>query len=84
MPMRKTREPAGTSAPGSSVLARAKPRSMFRDGYHCLRQSADRGAGVWPPSGQARASGDGPQQFKVRCGQGPIVLGLADSGAHDL
>ena len=59
-------------------------RRAFRGGYDCFRQSADRDAGVWSPSGQACASGDGPEEFKVCCGQGPIVLGPADRGAHDL
>jgi hypothetical protein len=46
----------------------------FRDSHHRLRQPADRLDGVWSPSGQARASGDCPEQFKVSCGQWPIVM----------
>jgi hypothetical protein len=33
--------------------------------------------------GQACTSGDGPEQLKLSCGQGPIVMRLADGGAHD-
>jgi hypothetical protein len=55
----------------------------FRGGHHRFRQAPDRGAGVGSQSGQVCASGDGPKQLKLSCGQGPIVMRLADGGAHD-
>jgi hypothetical protein len=55
----------------------------FRGNHYRFRQAADRGAGVGPQSGQAYASGDSLEQLKLSCGQGPIVMRLADGGAHD-
>ena len=63
--------------------SQAACRARSAGGHHRFRQVADRGAGVWSPPGQACASGDGPEQFKVSCGQGPIVMRLTDGGAHD-
>jgi hypothetical protein len=63
--------------------SQAACRAHSAGGHHRFRQAADRDAIVWSPPGQACASGDGSQQFKVSCGQGPIVTPLTDEDAHD-
>jgi hypothetical protein len=36
------------------------------------------------PGSPAMRQRDGPQQFKVSCGQGPIVMRPTDGGAHNV